>query len=531
MNTLEIVRRLKAHHAGRPLPRGETRQVHPAADPDLLILSFVRMGGESRPWGIAFGRPDQEPTLLTVPDARKRDDVAAMAARFAPTLLRLLRCPTEVDDPPDTADDLDPIRQVWLPNPSHLDMLHHLAYAYTFAKKAAPGVDLDQLHRFGRACGWLFREAQRPGQMAVLVASDVLKGAYCFPIEDVRQAHLGALLAWLQTRGARSKRLAAALRAERLPMAVSLDPSLERDRLNAPVADWNALDASKPSSARTRKRLEAEISGVLVEELRRRWDLTRQALEWFRKDPRPINPGVARLVEETRKAQWREYLQTERRLCGLDSGRPFVPSPETDRHPAAAAARYYDHQASADLVATLLTKHDRDLLAEAVAEGDALRGAILSVDDEGEGRRTRPVWKVLDRVDRPLRLRIASEVLVAGPGGQTGQIRSIDEAEAEPGALVVEVEITGRKTMPVDAGPRAPTPADPRLIGREVTLLAAPAQGISLLKRSKIWNADGPGGWLTHKIPPTRTAPDPGDDQDDPLDTEDTANALSSGLG
>ena len=46
----------------------------------------------------------------------------------------------------------------------------------------------------GRACGWLFREAQRPGQMAVMAASRVLTDAYTFPSETTRQGHLGFLL-------------------------------------------------------------------------------------------------------------------------------------------------------------------------------------------------------------------------------------------------------------------------------------------------------------------------------------------------
>ncbi len=92
------------------------------------------MGGESRPWGIAFGHPNATPKLLAVAEARDRDLVAEMAAKFAPSLLKHFRnqdySKKTVSDP----DDLAPLRQIWLPNEAHLEMLHHLAFAYTRTK-------------------------------------------------------------------------------------------------------------------------------------------------------------------------------------------------------------------------------------------------------------------------------------------------------------------------------------------------------------------------------------------------------------
>ena len=134
MKERDIVRRLVAFARGHPLPRGETKQMHIGSDRDVLILAFVRMGGESRPWGIAYGHPSASPTILTVPEGRNRDLVADMCASFAPTLLGHLKTPGFVDQPATGWEDLPPLRQVWLPNGSHIDMLHHLAFAYTFTR-------------------------------------------------------------------------------------------------------------------------------------------------------------------------------------------------------------------------------------------------------------------------------------------------------------------------------------------------------------------------------------------------------------
>src|SRR5438128_1104164 len=132
MNGRDAVRRLLAFEAGRPLPRGErlSQRVTPAND--TLVLCFVRMGGESRPWGLAFGSPGAQPTIASVPEGRDRTLVSEMILAVAPDVLSFMRQPGRAHPLPTDWPDLAPIRQIWLPNSSHLDMLHHLAYAYTF---------------------------------------------------------------------------------------------------------------------------------------------------------------------------------------------------------------------------------------------------------------------------------------------------------------------------------------------------------------------------------------------------------------
>lgn len=512
MNAADVLRRLEAFAAGKPLPRGERKQVHLATDRDVLVVAFVRMGGESRPWGIAHGYPGKSPTVLSVPDARNRDRVARMVARFAPVLLRHLRSPSDVPEPPEGPNDLHPVRQVWLPNGAHLDMFHHLAYAYTFAKTHPEGVELELLNRFGRACGWLFREAQRPGQMAVMVAPKVLKEAYTFPAEDVRQAHLGYLMAWLETSGKLEKRLAAATEAERQSIATSLDPDIERDPLARAVEQWN--EAEKAGSPGPSRKLESEIAGTLRAELQRRWELTVRALTWLRRDGRRENAGVTELLRDTAVEQWWRFVRPERIQAGLDEGQPYVPGNETDRHPVTAAAGYFAHQAAADVASSRLVHDDRELLAEAIARGDAFRGKLVSVADEGSGRTTRPVWRITDAAERQLRLRPESDVVPVGNPRQRGVIRSIEEDRS--GSMVIEVEITGGKTLTTGPG-LAPT--DPELEGCEMAFVGAPADGISRRKVKKIRQKDGPGGWLTHSVPGGGTGGLADDDVDDAVAT------------
>ena len=92
------------------------------------------MGGESTPWGIAFGHPGKRPEVLTVPEPRTRDYVADMMAKFAPALLDHVLHPKfnaagRIEGTGGRRPEL-PLRQVWLPNRSHLEMLHCVAYSY-----------------------------------------------------------------------------------------------------------------------------------------------------------------------------------------------------------------------------------------------------------------------------------------------------------------------------------------------------------------------------------------------------------------
>ena len=71
----------------------------------------------------------EEPKVLTVPEPRTRDAVAEMMLEFAPALLTHVHHPQRSSPfGPDPEARLPPF-QVWLPNDTHLEMLHHLAYA------------------------------------------------------------------------------------------------------------------------------------------------------------------------------------------------------------------------------------------------------------------------------------------------------------------------------------------------------------------------------------------------------------------
>src|SRR5258705_3279365 len=277
----DVVRRLRALSKGRRLPNGETLRVQklgasvPVAD--TLIVAFVRMGGESTHWGLAFGHPGKTPEILTVPEPRNRDAVADMMATFAPVLLEHLYHPRHSSDGQTDAKGhpLFTLRQIWVPNPAHVEMLHFIAYSYNRTKFGST-TRVELLQALSRACGWLFREAQRPGQMITMVATQVLSEAYTYPSDNIRQGHLGFLLAWLNTKGSRDARMAAAEAAERQSISTSLDPPFERDELAPDVEAYN--EARKDDDRPRLERSERRIRKMLTDELLRRWTLTEDAM-------------------------------------------------------------------------------------------------------------------------------------------------------------------------------------------------------------------------------------------------------------
>ena len=499
MNAFQALRRLQAWKEGRPLPRGETLHFPLAEAAETLVLAFVKMGGESAPWGIAWGRPDREPGIAVVPEPRNRDAAAELVAGFAPALLAHLFHPEHGEFQVYGPDGVRPLRQLWLPNASHVEMLHHLQYAYAFARWGDPE-RVALLNALGRASGWLFREFNRPGQMLVMAATEALKESYVFPCEDVRQGHLGFLLAWLEEAGDREARLAAAAEAEKTSVSTALTPSVEKLELEDRVGKHRlAVRDGHESEAR---RFSREIADVLTAELTRRFERTAKAIEVLRADGRRANRHVDALTKDGWAAHWWDYLGTERRLADASGGPVFVPSPETDRDPSWAARNYFTRLGCEDRRLSLLLDDDAEMQAEAIAAGEAVDGTIRSVRDEGRGRVTVPVWDVETDDDAPTKLRKDKDVFVAGLRSRKGRIRDI---RLEDGRTVFTIAIEGLKTVPRKSAGGAVLPAtDPRLVGEPVILLPAVAEGIHERKKKKLRAAGAPGSWLTDSRPAKR---------------------------
>ena len=506
MTVLEISRRLRAWEAGHPVRRYQTIH-HAIAEPSrCLIVAFVRMAGESRPWGIAWGNPGGAPEVANVPDGRVRDDVASMCAGFAESLLAHMRVHNWTYDPLPKDAPPEELRQVWVPNGQHVAMFHQLAYAYSQTRFG--GDDVDILNALGRLSGWLFREASRIGSQHLVSASSALREAYAFPAQDVRQGHLGYLLAWLKTAGTRGDRMAAAEAAEVFPISPTMDPALERDRLDRPVARRRRLLREGGNPAQE----EADICSVLRDELSRRWHLCADAYAVLAGEDRQINRGVESLVKASMEEFWWQCQAPELKIADPGQGAAFISHPETDFHGSAAASRYLVYAASDERYVNTLVHDDDELFLEALLDGRAMRGTVLSVRDEGEGRTRRPVWAVELDVDLPRRIREGGRLVARKSPGHWAEVMVVDQGEA---GVLVQIEWQGRKTLALTSGVGAP-PLDPSWVGQTVGLVASDAADLTQRRSQRVWKAkDGPGAWLTHGRAPSPMEVDIANDSTD----------------
>jgi hypothetical protein len=457
-----------------------------------MIVAFVRMAGESRPWGIAWGTAGSVPRIETVPDGRVRDDVAVLCAAFAEDLLEHLRVHNWTFDPVPQKPELGALRQVWLPNGQHIAMLHQLSYTYSQTKFG--GENQDILRALGRVAGWMFRDTCRVGNQHVISASQLLGDCYVFPAQDARTAHLGYQLAWLTTIGDRDARLAAAAEAEDLSISPTMDPSLERDQLSDLVSKWQdgrrlGGGVSEHSDA---------IALILRDELLRRWTLVEQAYELMANNDRPVNGGVGELVNEAHSEFWFQHQRIELRLNDPSQGPAFVAHPETDFHGSAAASRFLIHEAADEAYIGHLIHDDPALFRESLEEGRAFESRVVRVYDVGVGRATAPRWVV--RLDPSLPHRLRENARVA-PHGSRGHEATIVQVEASELDLLVTIEWTGRKTKPL-LGPITAKPADDVWVGVDVAFVQSDAASLTQRRSQRVWSAaNGPGAWLTHGKP------------------------------
>lgn len=503
---MSVTRKLRAWEEGRPLPRYDT--VHHAIVPqkEALVVAFLRMAGESRPWGIAWGTIGSAPTIRSVPDGRVRDDVAVLSAAFAEDLLSHMRVHNWTFDPapdPRHASPAD-LRQVWLPNGQHIAMLHQLSYAYSQTKFG--GLNQDILRALGRLAGWMFRDSSRAGSQHVVSASALLDESYVFPAQDARTAHLGFQLAWLSTPGDRETRSAAATVAETLTVSPTMDPTIERDSLASLVDSWQAgrregSDINHQGD---------DIAALLELELRRRWKLTEQAYRWIEADERPVNIGVDGLIEKAHAEFWYQHQRIELRHSDPNLGPAFIAHPETDFHGSAAASRYLAFSAADEAFATQLIHADDALFAEAIADGHAFEASVLDVWDAGSGRTKLPHWRLRLDPSLPHRLRESARLTPRGSPGHEATVVGLESGDRH---LLVTIQWTTRKTVALSS-PLAAAPHDPAWEGVDLAFVQSDASSLTERRSHRVWSAKGgPGAWLTHGRPsaPIELTDDEGD--------------------
>ena len=419
MSTREIVRQLEAAKISRPVPRYSTLHVRLVDNP--FMVAFVRMAGESRPWGIVYGRlNDSAPRIVTAGDGRNREAVAEICEEFGVAMLQYFRAEGCTFNPI-TKENLDTkeLPQIWVPGERHVEMFHHLEYAYWRVRK---GDDRSQpLTVFARLSGWIFRESGRTGQQQIIDASRALREAYAFPSDALSIGNLTTAVAWFKEGGVLPEKRIRVRTAGEQRVSPTLDPGLDKDVL-APLVEQRAelLKAEKSLTL-----VEEKIHKTLVPELMARWNSMVDAYHILAIDTRAENNGVERLVKSTMEKYVAEFQRVERGMLDSTGDPIFTPHPETDFHGSAAAAGYFRMQAADVAYTASLVHDDAELCSEALASGHAFLGEVTDVWNTGVGRVNVPNWQVKVQIGEISRLREGEDYSLVGNPKSKVAIREI----------------------------------------------------------------------------------------------------------
>jgi hypothetical protein len=231
-------------------------------------------------------------------------------------------------------------------------------------------------------------------------------------------------------------------------------------------------------------------------------DAVEAAIRFLSSDPRRLNSGAAEFMRTTAARLAAELPAIEHGVHESDGRRRYVTSPDTDSNPQFAAARFFDLEEAHDAWVSLLIHDDLEMQADAIADGDAFRGVIDSVRDEGSGRKRVPIWIVASTSDGPLRLREGHTVCIAACGKREARIRRIENRPE--GGRLFELEIVNGKRACEGQNSVWKPAHDPSLAGTEVTFVETYPSEIHRRKKMTLWKADKPGDWVHRAGRPDR---------------------------
>jgi hypothetical protein len=237
VSTLVALARAQAFASGRAQPIATVRHLHLGERPFVLVP--LAMAGEANaPLAAMVGTDPADPALLVVAQPRNRDERFAFAAALAGHLVPYLTSfagATEavpVDRGRDVRHRFVDAPQVWVPNPGGVEFLRLFGRSTRFRRldgdhPVAPAVPL-----LGQWLTFLANAAEVPGSALLTTAVQALALHWATGQSAAEDAHLGSLLAWIES-GA-----AAARQAERGPVAgPATDPEFDNAVLAPMIAD------------------------------------------------------------------------------------------------------------------------------------------------------------------------------------------------------------------------------------------------------------------------------------------------------
>jgi hypothetical protein len=375
VSTLAALARAEAAAAGRAVPVATVRHLHLSERP-LVLIPLAMAGEANAPLAAMVGCRRSDPALLVVAQPRNRDQRFAFAADLGHLLCAYVAAHTAVTEPVATDRGRD-VRhrfadapQLWVPNPNGVEFLRIFGRSTRFRSDAAdPVVPL-----LGRWLTFYANAAEVPGSALLVPAVQALALHWATGQSSVEDAHLGSLLAWIES-GAVAARAAEA----GPPAGPATDPDFD-NRVLAPLIESGNAE---------------ELGAVLREQLTPVWEQMWRALDLMRALPAGARVGGRWDADRDSFSGFVQYL--------ADGG---PPQPRRDGA-VAAAARLHQLEAAAARYQVQRAFDDPLVMAEHRLSGVAFAGHVtLAQPDRVEDTGRRPVLRprVLLRTDEPVRV-------------------------------------------------------------------------------------------------------------------------------
>lgn len=475
----QVIRKIRAFEASKAIPKFSTIHAFLADAP--AFLSFVRMSGETRPWGIAFGTEATGPKIYNAIDGRNFSQIQKIIEDFAMDLVEYFRVENFTFDPITKENlPLDNPPQIWVPNSSHVDMFHFINYMF-WKSRAEDGMQ-EYRTTLARLAGWLFRESKFPGDQLIIDSAKTLRDNYVFPVDDMSISNPSAALEWLKPNTTIEEHLENTRKYSQDAAGITLEPHVEVE-----------LQALLKNSEQN----EFDINLLITSELERRWSAALQVYKALKNDARTPNTGARSLLKDSLNRFVFGFQGQERQRADEGSGPAFTPHPETDNHGSAAAAAYFDLQSAESRLLPALIHDDEELLKDALFSGHAIAGNVVEVKSIPSGPRSKEIFWILRVQARDdFRIREGESLAPMGDPGHSVKVTNLefyDETQID-----LTLHWKNRKTMPLGKN-QLFTPGADNWLTEKVYFVPLDSSEFDKQAKSKVWSArEGRGAWLTH---------------------------------
>ncbi|WP_433301309.1 hypothetical protein ACQP2F_05725 [Actinoplanes sp. CA-030573] len=414
MSTLVALARAQAFTAGRAQPIATVRHLH-VHDRPFVLIPLAMAGEANAPLAAMAGTDPEKPRLLVVRQPRNRDDRFAFAAELAGELVPYLTSfatETEavaVDRGRDVRYRFVDAPQVWVPNTGGIDFLRLFGRSTRFRSVDGDNPVPPAVPLLGKWLTFLAGASEMPGSSLLLTTVQALGLHWATGQSGAEDAHLGSLLAWIES-GA-----AAAREAERGPVAgPATDPDFDNHVL-APL-----ISEADPA-----------LSDVLRELLTPTWDGMWRALDLLR--GLPVGDRVGSRWDGDRDS-YSAYVQ--------HLAEDGAPQPRRDGA-VAAAARLQRLENAATRYAVQRAFDDPLVMAEYRLAGSAFGGVVTladpdRIDDSGK----RPVLRPRIMVATTETVRVEAGASLTSPARPSQKARVISVTPTATGYDVL-LELSG----------------------------------------------------------------------------------------